>query len=244
MRYVGTELDVFANAINWKNYVRDMLQPYITGSVLEVGAGKGSFTSALSNLNCTQWLCLEPDPTLADEIKQRCSTNELSRHVELVVGTEADLSQMRVFDTILYLDVLEHILDDAVEVRSAANRLISGGRLIILSPAFPMLYSAFDQAIGHHRRYTRKSLEYLRPSEMITEAAFYLDAPGALLSLANRLLLRSTQPKSDQIVFWDRAIVPLARILDPIVGRSVGRSVVAVWRKQSGISGPLFLQSG
>jgi hypothetical protein len=234
MRYVGTELDVFANAINWKNYVRDMLRPYITGSVLEVGAGKGSFTSALSNLNCTQWLCLEPDPRLGNEIKQRCAAKELSHNVELVVGTVADLPQTQAFDTILYLDVIEHILDDAAEVRRATNRLISSGRLIILSPAFQMLYSAFDQAIGHHRRYTRKSLECLRPIEMITEAAFYLDAPGALLSLANRFLLRSTQPRLDQIVFWDRIIVPLARILDPIVGRSVGRSVVTVWRKRSG----------
>lgn len=234
MRYVGTELDVFANAINWKNYVRDMLQPYITGAVLEVGAGKGSFTSVLSNLNCKEWLCLEPDPALADEIRRRCAANELSRHVGLVVGTEAVLPQMQVFDTILYLDVLEHIFDDVVEVRRAASHLASGGRLIILSPAFSILYSAFDEAIGHHRRYTRKSLEHLRPADMITEAVFYLDAPGALLSLANRFLLRSAQPKLDQIVFWDRAIVPLSRILDPIIGRCVGRSVVVVWRKQSG----------
>jgi SAM-dependent methyltransferase len=233
MRYMGTELDVFANAGNWKNYVRDMLQPYISGSVLEVGAGKGSFTSALSNLDCTKWICLEPDPTLADEIKRRCAANELPRHIELIVGTEADLSQTQIFDTILYLDVLEHILDDAAEVRRATSRLAPGGRLIILSPAFQMLYSAFDNAIGHHRRYTRKSLEYLRPANTITEAAFYLDAPGVLLSLANRFLLRSAQPKLDQIVFWDRAIVPLARIFDPIIGRSVGRSVVAVWREES-----------
>ncbi len=233
MHYAGTELDVFVNASNWKSYVRDMLRPYITGSVLEVGAGKGSFTSALSNLSCTKWLCLEPDSTLADEIKRRSAADELPRHVELIVGTEADLSRIQIFDTILYLDVLEHILDDAAEVRRATGRLAPGGRLIILSPAFQMLYSAFDNAIGHRRRYTRKSLEYIRPANTITEAAIYLDAPGALLSLANQFLLRSAQPKLNQILFWDRAIVPLARIFDPIIGRSAGRSVVVVWRKQS-----------
>jgi SAM-dependent methyltransferase len=231
MRYLGTELDAFAYAINWKSYVRDMLRPYISGRVLEVGAGKGSFTSALSNLDCTEWVCLEPDPALADEIRRRHATNELSRHVDIVVGTQAVLPQAQAFDTILYLDVLEHISDDAAEVGCVGNRLASGGRFIILSPAFSMLYSAFDEAIGHHRRYTRKSLECLRPTDVLTEAAFYLDAPGALLSLANRLLLRSRQPTLDQIVFWDRVIVPLARILDPIIGRRVGRSVIVVWRK-------------
>ena len=232
MRYVGTELDVFGIAINWKNYVRDMLQPYIRGDVLEVGAGKGSFTRSLTNLECTEWLCLEPDPALADEIRRLCAANEFPRHVSVTVGTEADLPQTRVFDTILYLDVLEHILDDAGELRRAANHLAVGGRLIVLSPAFSLLYSAFDAAIGHYRRYTLKSLERLRPADMVTDTAFYLDAPGALLSLTNRFLLRSVQPKSNQIAFWDQFIIPIARIFDPIVGRRVGRSAVLIWRKQ------------
>jgi SAM-dependent methyltransferase len=229
---VGTELDVFATAVGWKSYVRDTLQPYIGGAILEVGAGKGSFTISLSKLDCTEWVCLEPDSALADEIRQRRAANELPPYVNLVVGTEADLPKEQVFDTILYLDVLEHISDDEAEVRRAARRLAIGGRLIILSPAFPMLYSKFDAAIGHYRRYTRKSLERLRPADIVAEAAFYLDAPGALLSLANRLLLRSAQPTLNQIAFWDRVMVPLARKLDPIVGRCVGRSVVVVWRKQ------------
>jgi SAM-dependent methyltransferase len=232
MRYLGAELDIFATAVHWKNYVREMLQPYIGGAVLEVGAGKGSFTLSLSQLKFARWLCLEPDSALAHEIRQRFAKTELASHIEVVVGTQADLPQAQVFDTILYLDVLEHISDDAAEVRRAAARLTEAGRLIILSPAFPILYSPFDAAIGHHRRYTRKSLECLRPAATALEATFYLDAPGALLSLANRLLLRSAQPTLNQVAFWDRRIVPLARILDPFVGRSIGRSVVVVWRKQ------------
>ena len=77
MRYVGMELDVFATAINWKNYVRDMLRPYIGGAVLEVGAGKGSFTVSLSTLEFVQWLCLEADSALANEIRQRLAATEL-----------------------------------------------------------------------------------------------------------------------------------------------------------------------
>jgi SAM-dependent methyltransferase len=235
MQYVGTELDVFATAVGWKNYVRDMLQPYIRGAVLEVGAGRGSFTMALSRLECAGWVCLEPDSVLASEIRQRCAASELPPYVNLVVGTEADLPHAQFFDTILYLDVLEHIYDDEAEVRRAARRLATGGRLIILSPAFRLLYSPFDAAVGHFRRYTRRSLECLRPPDTAPEASFYLDAPGALLSLANRLLLRSEQPTLNQVALWDRFIVPLARKLDPIIGRCVGRSVVVVWRKQTGI---------
>jgi SAM-dependent methyltransferase len=231
MRYSGTELDVFANATNWKNYVRDMLRPYITGAVLEVGAGKGSFTKALFSLRYTEWLCLEPDPYLADEIRLAVDADELNSRVSVALGTLEDLPQTRTFDTILYLDVLEHIAEDAAEVNRAAGRLSPGGRLIILSPAFMTLYSPFDAAIGHHRRYTLKGLEHLRPSNLDCKAGFYLDAPGALLSLTNRLLLRSAQPTLHQIIFWDRFIVPLARLFDPIICRGFGRSVLVVWQK-------------
>src|SRR5258707_934041 len=86
-----------------------------------------------SRVECTGWVCLEPDPALANEIRQRCAANQLPLDVNVVVGTEADLPQAQVFDTILYLDVLEHISDDEAEVRRAARRLAIGGRLIILS---------------------------------------------------------------------------------------------------------------
>jgi len=233
MRYVGTELDVFANATNWKNYVRDTLRPYIRGAVLEVGAGKGSFTRALSGIECTGWLCLEPDPKLADEIRLATCANELPSHVSVAVGSEADLPHNRVFDTVLYLDVLEHISKDAPELKHAARRLSVGGRLIVLSPAFSMLYSPFDAAIGHYRRYTLKSLDHIRPPDVDREAGFYLDAPGALLSLTNRFVLRSAEPSLNQIIFWDRFVVPLARVFDPVVGRRFGRSVIMIWRKSN-----------
>jgi SAM-dependent methyltransferase len=232
MQYIGTELDVFATAVNWKTYVRDMLRPFVRGAVLEVGAGKGSFTVALHELDHTRWLCLEPDSTLASDIRKRQVENEIPHDVTLFVGSLADLPDRERFDTILYLDVLEHISDDCEEVRWAAMRLAPGGRLIVLSPAYPTLYSEFDAAIGHFRRYTRVSLEDIRSPDTVTEATFYLDGPGALLSLANRFLLRSAAPSMKQIAFWDRIVVPMARVFDPILGRRFGRSVVVVWQKR------------
>ncbi len=58
-----------------------------------------------------------------------------------------------------------------------------------------------------------------------------MDAPGLMLSLANRLLLRNSTPGKAQIAFWDRAIVPIARVLDHLFRPCFGRSVVAIWQK-------------
>jgi hypothetical protein len=62
---------------------------------------------------------------------------------------------------------------------------------------------------------------------------FYADAVGMALSLANRMLLRQSMPTRAQILTWDRFVVPLSRVVDPLVGRAFGRSVIAVYRASS-----------
>jgi SAM-dependent methyltransferase len=210
--------------------VRDRLRPYLVGTVMEVGAGKGSFTLALRACAEGPWWCLEPDADLARQIVDKDRQGAFPGGVHVVFGTEADVAPDVRVDAVLYLDVLEHIADDRAELSRAAARLAPGGRLIVLSPAFQMLFSPFDRVIGHYRRYTLTSLQQVRPPGFRTEAAFYMDAPGCLLSLANRLILRSEQPTLSQVQFWDNIIVPLARVVDPLVGRRFGRSVVVIWR--------------
>ena len=58
--YIGSELELFASATNWKKYFSKKLRPYITGNVIEVGAGLGSSTTYLCNYDYPHWLCLGP----------------------------------------------------------------------------------------------------------------------------------------------------------------------------------------
>jgi hypothetical protein len=136
------------------------------------------------------------------------------------------------FDRWLGIDPDAAMIAD-LQSRQAAGEvhLNPGGHLIVLSPAFQKLYTEFDRAIGHYRRYTRNTLAAITPSGCEIVSARYLDMVGTLLSLGNRLLLRSPNPSYSQIQFWDRWIVPVSRIIDPMIGYSVGRSVVFVWRR-------------
>jgi SAM-dependent methyltransferase len=231
VQYAGSELELFADAVQWKSYVRDRLGPFIQGRTLEVGAGIGGFTEFLSPLAPAEWCCLEPDKALLYELVRRREAGQIPATVRPVHGSLADVAADERFDTILYLDVLEHIADDSAETNLAAARLRPGGHLIVLGPAFQFVFSPFDTAIGHYRRYTRSSLERVRPTALRSCASYYLDAPGLLLSLGNRLVLRRAAPRPADIAFWDRRIVPLARLLDPLVGNRFGRSVVAVWQQ-------------
>ena len=110
------------------------------GRVLEVGAGFGATAQALCRGDTYRWVCLEPDVRLASAIEAARAEGMLPPWCEVVVGTLEGAALGR-FDTILYIDVLEHIEDDRAELARAARHLAPGGHLVVLSPAHPWLFS-------------------------------------------------------------------------------------------------------
>ncbi len=229
--YGGTELELFAEARRWKAYFSRRIRPFLGPRVLEVGAGLGSTTAVLAPGDRQEWVCLEPDPKLLARVSEKISRGELPAFCRTQSGTISALDEAFKFDAILYIDVLEHILDDRDELARAAGRLSEGGHLVVLAPASPRLFSPFDAAVGHHRRYTRKSLEGLAPGTLRVARSEYLDAFGYLVSLANARGLRRPVPTRRQIQFWDKTMVPLSLVFDPLTGRRFGRSILCVWER-------------
>lgn len=228
-KYAGSELDLFREVRNWKSYWSSQIRPYIAGDVLEVGAGIGSNTEFLDAGGPGQWVCLEPDPELAGQLANSVPHGSPSRH-EVVRGTLRSMAG-RLFDTIIYIDVLEHIEDDRAELTAAAAHLRSSGRIIVLSPAHQRLFTPFDAAIGHFRRYNRPMLRTISPPGLRIERLLYLDCFGLAASAANLLLLRQSMPTAAQLQFWDRWIIPCSRVFDPFFMYSLGKSILAVWGK-------------
>jgi SAM-dependent methyltransferase len=226
-QYVGTELELFSAATRWKAYFARSLAPFVRGDVLEVGAGIGSNIRGLHGPGVRSWHGLEPDPALAARARQVISGLPGAR---ITVGT-TETPGLGDYDSILYIDVLEHIEDDRGELGRAATLLRPGGHLVVLCPAHQALYSEFDRTIGHFRRYDAKSLEACGPSGCELERSYYLDCVGMLASFANRWFLKREQPSPAQIATWDRLMVPLSTVLDPCFGRRLGKSVVAIWRR-------------
>jgi SAM-dependent methyltransferase len=228
--YPGAELDLFAHARNWKRYWVSSL-PVLHGDVLEVGAGIASNTSLMIGPEVGTWTCLEPDRGLLDRLRERIAADPALARCQALGGTVAELDPARRFDAIVYIDVLEHIDHDAREMRDAAAHLAPGGLLVVLAPAHGWLYTAFDRAIGHCRRYTKASLAGVTPPDTTLRRLFYLDSAGLLASAANRLLLKQRMPNASQIRFWDRVLVPCSRVVDPITFHTIGKSVVGVWER-------------
>ena len=213
--------DVFQHSTVWKRYFRYQMWTYLSGHVLEVGAGIGGTTAVLCS-NKIKWFCVEPNED---------NYNRLD-HQYKMHGTITDVKGE--YDTVLYVDVLEHIHDDKREIQEAGQRLRIGGNLIILVPAHQFLFSGFDAAIGHYRRYNKCSLLTCLPAGFIVKRLRYLDSCGMLASIANKLIHDDKMPTVGQVLFWDRVIVPCSIVLDALTGYTLGKSVLMVATKDGG----------
>jgi len=231
---MSDQLAVFQHATNWKSTILRHVAPHLGPDVLEVGAGIGGTTRFLCDGGQRRWLCLEPDPVMHAQLAQRIGGGELPACCADRLGDVRSLGEGERFDAVLYVDVLEHILDDAAELRDAAKLLKPGGRLVVLSPAYQFLYTNFDAVIGHHRRYTVSTLRRVLPAGLDTAKLHYLDSVGFFASLGNRLFLRQAMPDLRQIMVWDRLLVPLSRFVDPLLRYRAGKTVLYVGRRPEG----------
>jgi SAM-dependent methyltransferase len=231
--YVGNELDLFRHAHNWKKYWVSEVRNYVRGDVLEVGAGIGANTGLLKSHDVCSWTCLEPDPDLADRMSKVFANQPGLSDCRIATASTSDLGPESRFDTILYIDVLEHIADDLEEMERASCLLREKGRIIVIAPAHNALYTSFDKSIGHFRRYSKTSLAACSPDDCDVVRLIYLDSVGVLASLANRLLLRQPLPTLKQVLFWDRLLVPLSRCLDRLIFHTIGKSVLCIWQKRN-----------
>lgn len=229
MRYPGNELELFKGARRWKRYWSGQVRPYVRGHVLDVGCGIGANAEWLVNDSVTSYTFLEPDAELLVQVPG-FEGQEILAGAERIHGTTADV-RGGAYDTILYIDVIEHIAEAEAELQRARNLLAPGGHLIILVPAFQYLFSGFDAAVGHHRRYDKRMLKQHLPDELDVVRLCYLDSLGMLLSLGNKWFLKQGMPTVGQVAFWDRWVVPASRVADHIVLHGFGRSLVGVARK-------------
>lgn len=153
---------------------------------------------------------------------------------EVKNGTTAQLvGQDATFDSILYIDVLEHIQDDQAELSRAARLLNPVGKIIVLAPAHDFLFSRFDRRVGHFRRYDRRKIRRACPDGLNLIQVNYLDSIGMAASLANRFLLRQSLPNTRQISMWDRILVRASKICDPLLAYRVGKSLLAIFRRDA-----------
>jgi glycosyltransferase involved in cell wall biosynthesis len=143
-------------APRFTKWMADVIKPYLGNRVLEVGAGIGNMT--LNLIPRTVYWATDINPEYLDHLEDMRSTRPYLQvaYTNGMAGDSFPTGQS--FDTVVCLNVVEHLSDDVGALRNIYNALENGGRAIILVPNGPKLYGTLDEVLGHCRRYTPDQL--------------------------------------------------------------------------------------
>jgi len=223
------DLQQMAEAENYLAWQFALIRPYVGGRVLEVGARIGTFTRRLA-LIADHVTALEPNRYCFERLQRETGAlaNVTRRELTVEVFHAGEARSQR-FDTIVCMNVLEHIRDDAAVLREFRGMIAPGGRLVLLIPAMPMAFGEIDRRLGHFRRYTRSGArDLLARTGWRSVAQRYFNVVGLLGWLWNtRVWVRHAQSDS-QIRVFDRMIVPVMSRVERIAPMPVGQSLLAV----------------
>ena len=230
--YAGDELDAMAGARNYHRWIVDAWRPHLGRVIVEIGAGIGTFSAHLLEERVQRLWLVEPSPTLNVRLRERFAADA---RVGVLPGILEDVrEQLRGsgVDSIVGVNVLEHIDDDAATLRAAHDILAPGGRLFIFVPALSLLYGSLDRAYGHVRRYTKRTL-----TASVERAGFemvfarYVNMLGILSWFVAGRILRQRAITPGAVALADRTLIPFSAGLERWLRPPIGQNVMIVARK-------------
>jgi SAM-dependent methyltransferase len=203
--------------------VRALGAPSITPRVLDIGAGGGEFAARMKARGY-EVTCVEPDEQQRLSLESKGLTAFAS--LDAVQGP---------FDGAYMINVLEHIQDDVAVLRAVHDLLVPNAPMFIWVPAFEALYSDFDYALGHYRRYTRDGLRRaMTLGGFDVRMTAYRDSLGWFAAFAWKVA-----PKRDRsavsggaVGAYDKWVFPASQLLDKAASRGFGKNVIATARRR------------
>jgi len=228
----GTYSSAIGDAVNYTRWVLEAFDGLVGRRILEVGIGHGGYVDHLPPPE--RYLGVDIDSASVAEARQAHPDRE---YIEADIGSPDFANRVGHgrFDTILCLNVLEHIESDRQAVVNLLKALEPGGHLLLFVPAFEALYSSLDRLAGHHRRYTRAQLAELVPAGLAHVARNeYFNSIGGLGWWVNKFMPHKSLNDSavnGQVRLFDRYILPISRLINPVTRNIFGQSVVFAVRR-------------
>ena len=225
--YTAWELNLFDKANIFRDYQFNFLKHNITGKVCEVGPGHGVVCDRY--VKFSQKISLyEKSAKLFQFLKEKYKKNKKIK----VYNRHFNQSKLK-YDTILYLDVLEHVEHPKKELKKVFRSLKKGGKLILALPAFQHLFSQFDKDVGHYKRYTIKTfLNEMGGIKYSNLKNYYIDTIGYFLSLTAKIFLKKDYKSNfdKKIKIWN-FLIHISKILDFFTFYSFGKTLIIIVQK-------------
>ncbi len=215
-------LEIMSTATWYNNWLLGQIAKHLRGDILEVGAGIGNFTSKLSRYGKVVAIDYDTD-YISSTGRKNTDYGDIEKGKYFFSGKS--------FDTIVCMNVLEHIKDDKKALSNMHSLLRKGGRLILLVPAFPFAFGAMDRDLGHFRRYTRNSAgrKVENVGSKIVESK-YLNWLGLIGWIFNAKILKKKIIPEGQVKLFDR-VAKIFLFVEKFVSPAFGLSVLVVGEK-------------
>ena len=222
-RFLSRELEIIAEMPRYYDSITDKIRPHVGGRVVEIGAGIGSLSERL--LPLSDDLCLVEPSTYTTSVLQQWfgGRDDVFIH-NSSVENYLEASHRGRCNTVVMVNVLEHIKGDAAVLAGVRELLEKGGKLAVFVPALPFLYSKLYEVVGHYRRHLRQDLSALL--EVIDIC--YMDVLGILPWWLVMTLLGNTTFNRRQVRLYDTVGVPLTRDIEGLFKPGIGKNVLAV----------------
>lgn len=227
----GLQSDVLEDLVEARNYRRwlvDLALPFLGDDPLEVGSGLGHYAADWATAGVPRWTASEADPGRLAQLRERFAGDPVVRVRELAVPIDETASH----SAVVAYNVLEHIPDDVDALRAFAGLLRAGGRVVLVVPAFPSAMSEFDRAVGHQRRYRRRTVRTaVERAGLQVEVVRHVNLLGLLGWYVLVTALRGRPKAGLVLTVYDRLVVPVLRRLEAVVPPPFGQSLFVVARK-------------
>jgi hypothetical protein len=220
------EFRALAEAKNYRKALAWEFAPFLTGKVIEIGAGVGQMTSALKQgKGITKFLAVEPDERFHAGFEAQ------NPEINLVKGTARDIPEQNGWNALVSINVLEHIEDDVAELTRWRELLAEAqGCMCLFVPAQPEIYAPIDKDFGHFRRYTKSELQ-----KKLLETGFqiqrlnYFNFVGYFAWWYAFCLRRQRTFDPISVRAYDRLVFPLVHALESRICRPpFGQSLIAI----------------
>jgi 2-polyprenyl-3-methyl-5-hydroxy-6-metoxy-1,4-benzoquinol methylase len=231
-RYAADDLETMQEARRYMSHVFGMVRAFVGSRVLEVGSGIGTITSRLVDV-ADVVVGIEPNPNCAARIQE--AMGQHARFSLRVCHFEdcdaAELASQR-FDSVLCVNVLEHIAGDVDALKAFKRILVPGGRVIVFVPALQAAYGPLDAELGHHRRYSKRTLRAAFADAGLELVRLRYTNPIGLVGwMYNSHISKSTKHSVEQVRLFETLVAPWALPLERLLPPPIGLSLIAVGRK-------------
>jgi len=222
-------LAIMAAAPNYNTWMYQVIAPYVGRRVLEVGSGIGNMSAQIFEAGAEHLVLTDMDEWYRDRLRARFAGQASVRVDSLMLPDPMAAVRFAAdrLDTIVALNVVEHIEDDIGALATMRTMLAPGGRIVILVPALQSIYGEMDRELGHFRRYGRRNLgAAFAKAGFRVDRMFWWNRVGVAGWWFNGRVRKVTRIPIDQLKRFD-GLVPMLK-LERFLPLPFGQSLIAI----------------